>query len=117
MPGEGVVTVEKTLMAKLLWWRRSRIAREREYRRARLVERAQARDDARAMLLDGRRGGHFYMLDELGSLIWDRLEHGATVSAIADSIVAEYDVARDVAEADARAFLEALAARRLVVAS
>lgn len=53
-------------------------------------------------------------LSEVGALIWGRIDGDYTVSDIVDLVVAEYEVERDVAEADAIEFLDELVAKGLV---
>ena len=44
--------------------------------------------------------GVYYGLDPVGARIWALMQEPRTLSAIADAIVAEYDVEREVALAD-----------------
>ncbi|HEU4882304.1 MAG TPA: PqqD family protein [Longimicrobium sp.] len=62
-------------------------------------------------------GGQYYGLDEVGTRIWELVRDGQTLGGIVDALEAEYDVARDVLEADTSALLAELAARRLVEAA
>jgi hypothetical protein len=43
-----------------------------------------------------------------GSVIWDKLEADLSLDELADAIVAEYEVTREIAMADATAFVEKL---------
>lgn len=61
-------------------------------------------------------GGQYYGLDEVGTRIWELLRDGRTLGGIVQTLEAEYDVARDVLQADVPALLAELAARRLVTA-
>lgn len=44
-------------------------------------------------------------LSESGALLWEKLEHGATEDELVDAMLAEYEVEREQAEADVRAFV------------
>jgi hypothetical protein len=46
--------------------------------------------------------------------LWKRLGEGATESDLADALCERYDVSREVAEADVRAFVAELSARGLL---
>lgn len=48
-------------------------------------------------------------LNDTGALLWQKLEQGANFDALVDTMLSEYDVAQDVAEADVKAFLQKLA--------
>lgn len=48
-------------------------------------------------------------LNDTGALLWQKLEQGANFDALVDTMLSEYDVTRDVAEADVKAFLQKLA--------
>jgi len=101
--------------------RRSRkavtVAEAFEYRLAPNVSLATMDGESRAMLLDARRGGRYYQLDELGARIWDQVAAGATIARIVDAIAAEYDAPREAVEADARGFLQRMLEFRVVVAA
>ncbi len=49
-----------------------------------------------------------FVLNELGSFIWDVLPAAETETDITDRVLAEYEIDRQTAEADVRAFLEKL---------
>ena len=49
-----------------------------------------------------------FILNELGSFLWERLEAAETEKELLDAILAEYDVTEDVAQKDLRAFLDKL---------
>ena len=66
------------------------------------------------VLLDFERGTYFG-LDEVGARIWQLVADGLTPAAIAERIVAEYDVDIDVAARDVEALLDQLAAKQLVI--
>ncbi len=56
-----------------------------------------------------------FVLNEVGSHLWDLLLRGpARIDDLVRAVVAEFDVATDVAAADVTAFLDDLASRRLV---
>ena len=58
--------------------------------------------------------GEYYSLDEVGIRVWQLLQEPATVSAIRDAVVSEYDVDPVRCEHDIRALLGEMAARGLV---
>ena len=58
--------------------------------------------------------GEYYSLDEVGIRVWQLLQEPATVSAIRDAVVSEYDVDPVRCELDIRALLGEMAARGLV---
>ena len=43
-----------------------------------------------------------------GGFIWDQLEHEITLDALVEAIVAEYEIDRETAKADATAFVQKL---------
>ena len=47
-------------------------------------------------------------LNETGALLWKALEEGSRESDLADRLLAEYTVSREIAEADVAAFLQTL---------
>lgn len=55
-----------------------------------------------------------YVLNATGTVIWKALEAPASLEAIADALVAEFDVTREEAETDALGYLESLEKIRLV---
>jgi hypothetical protein len=55
-----------------------------------------------------------YTLNEVGSRIWALLASAVPVRHVVDTLVAEYDVSREQAEADLTAFLDALRSARLL---
>ncbi len=59
--------------------------------------------------------GAYFGLDAVGADMWRLIESGKTLAEICDAVERDYDVARDVLEADARALLDDLAARGLIV--
>lgn len=66
-----------------------------------------------AIVLDLRRGQIFH-LNLIGSRILELLKTGTTEAAIADTISKEFEVNRNLVEADLRDFLEALQSCQLV---
>ena len=46
-----------------------------------------------------------FILNELGSFLWDRLEEAENEEALLAAILEEYDVSREVAETDLKEFL------------
>lgn len=55
-----------------------------------------------------------YVLNPVGSRIWELLRSPTTADRIAEAIAAEFDVSRDDAAADVDAFLETLSSRGLI---
>ena len=55
-------------------------------------------------------------LNESGVILWRRLEGGATREELVDTLLAEYDVSRDVAEADVDAFIKRLTDAGCIIA-
>ncbi|MCF8256633.1 MAG: PqqD family protein [Flavobacteriales bacterium] len=49
-----------------------------------------------------------FTLNDVGSLVWDRLEAGVTTSSLVAAIVSEFDVKEETARADLHGFLEQL---------
>lgn len=67
------------------------------------------------VLLDAA-SGKYFGLEGAATPVWRLLSKGpASFEALADAIVSEYDVPRDRAEADLRAFLEQMLKEGLVV--
>ena len=58
--------------------------------------------------------GQYFGLDPVGARIWELASEGQALAGVADRIVAEFDVARDVAEADILRLATELAERDLV---
>ena len=56
----------------------------------------------------GKAIGSVYTLNEVGAAIWSLLEGSPTLEEIRDAMVAQFEVAPEAAEADAREFLERL---------
>jgi len=66
------------------------------------------------VLLDYNRG-IYYGLNPVGARVWQLLAEGEAVERILDVLADEYDVAREVLEADVAALLGDLEAKRLVM--
>lgn len=49
-----------------------------------------------------------FILNELGSFLWDRLEKAESEQELLDAILEEYEVPREVAQADLKEFLDRL---------
>ena len=58
--------------------------------------------------------GEYYALDAIGAAILRRLSNGAAVGEVVDAIVADYDVARDVALADVIALVTQMKEQSLI---
>jgi hypothetical protein len=87
-----------------------------------LQERLKASPDAFAsavgdetVLLQVKRG-IYYGLDAMGTRFWAGLNEGRSPAEICEKIAAEYGVAIETVETDARAFLEDLKANEIVTA-
>ena len=59
-------------------------------------------------------GNSIYVLNAVGSRIWDLLRSPTTPNRIADVVADEFDVSLQVAAADVLEFIDALGARGLV---
>jgi hypothetical protein len=75
---------------------------------------AAAEEGGRTVLLDVKRG-RYYGLDPVAGRIWELLGEALTLEAIVDRLEEEYAAPRERLEADARAFVEVLRARKLIV--
>lgn len=69
-------------------------------------------DDALVMMSLDR--GAYYALDDIGSMVWERLEETTTAAALCDDMVARFDVSRAQCEEDVLAFLQELANEGMV---
>ena len=58
--------------------------------------------------------GRFFGLNDVGSVIWDRLERDATHEQLVDAVVAVYDVDRETASADVASLVDQLTDAGLV---
>jgi len=70
--------------------------------------------DGRTVLLD-LQAGKYYGLDEVGSRIWEAIQHTASGAEIVHELALTYDVPADVLAADARRFVDDMKHRHLVV--
>jgi hypothetical protein len=59
--------------------------------------------------------GQFKVLNAVGGRVWQLADGTRTVTQIAQSICAEYDVAADIALRDVRAFIEALVTKGALI--
>lgn len=66
-----------------------------------------------AVLLDIR-SGLYFGLDEVGTIIWERLRQGATLTEVVDTLEQEFDAARDILERDTTAFVRLLQDKGLI---
>ena len=57
----------------------------------------------------------YYSLNQTGTALWEMLKEGATRDALAEKIVAAYDVDRATAERDVEALLADLVTEKMVV--
>jgi len=55
------------------------------------------------------------VLNEIGSLVWERIDGARTVAQLIDAVVDQCDTTPDEARGDVLAFLEALRARGMVL--
>ena len=58
--------------------------------------------------------GEYYGLNDVGSLIWDRLQNECTREALIAAVVADYDVDPDEASVDVDELIEQLRAAELI---
>ncbi len=61
-----------------------------------------------------RKGDVIHSLDAVGSFIWQTMDGSRTLAEIIDLICTEYEVPREVAEADLLAFADEMLAKDLV---
>ena len=57
---------------------------------------------------------HYFGLDAVGTRIWGLLGEGASVGAVVDTLLQEYEVERETLEADVAALLSRLAEAGLI---
>lgn len=57
----------------------------------------------------------YYGLDAVGTRIWALLKEGLAPDAICERLATEYDISREIIEADARRFLGELEAQNMIV--
>lgn len=53
-------------------------------------------------------------LNETGAFLWKALEKGATEEQLVDTLLAEYEVEKEIAEKDVQAFVEKLTQAKLI---
>lgn len=53
-------------------------------------------------------------LNETGSCLWKKLENDCTLDELTDAVTGEYDVGREIAEADIKEFIDLLFANKLL---
>jgi hypothetical protein len=70
--------------------------------------------DGELVILDLAKG-EYLSLDAIGALLWNGLESGRTVEAIARDVVAQYEVSLEQATADLEALTDDLVAQGLLV--
>jgi hypothetical protein len=75
-----------------------------------------AERDGVAVLLDLRRAVYLG-LDEVGTVAWREIEHGASPESVAKRVCEEYDAPADVVREDMHHFIADLRRRRLVVSA
>jgi hypothetical protein len=51
------------------------------------------------------RSGRYFELNDVGSLVWERLEHEVDVESLVDAVAAEFDAPRDVVFHDVEVLL------------
>jgi hypothetical protein len=74
-------------------------------------ERLAARKVAGEMVILGADDSSLYVLNEIGTAVWDAADGRRSVQAIVDDVICrEYDVDRETAFRDVTAFVEALSA-------
>lgn len=61
------------------------------------------------------KSGTYFGLDPVGTRIWDLLKQGLSPDAICATLAKEYDVEREIIDADARRFLDQLDAYDMIV--
>ena len=61
--------------------------------------------------------GTYFGLDPIGARIWTLIGEGKSLAEICDTVLAEYDVARDVLERDVRDLVHDLSKRKLIMAA
>ena len=70
--------------------------------------------DGELVLLD-LEAGDYFALDEIGVKVWEGIQAGKSLEALAAEIAAEYDVTASKAQADLAALRDDLLARGLLV--
>jgi len=59
--------------------------------------------------------GEYYGLDEIASVIWEKLEQEKSLSGLLDELLALYDVERDTCKNDVIAFLHSEVGSKVIV--
>lgn len=59
-------------------------------------------------------GGVYLSINDSGAALWSRLTEGATRAELADALVSEYEIDRDLALRDVDAFVAMLAEHKLL---
>jgi hypothetical protein len=57
----------------------------------------------------------YYALNDVGALIWEKLEKGESSDRIQEAVCAEFDVAPELALKDIKALIKALAGKKLLL--
>lgn len=84
------------------------------------TDRFETSDDALIRELDDEsvildlKSEQYFGLDDVGTLIWHGLQHGDSIGEILAAVIEEFEVDRETAEADLRAFVGQLAEAGLV---
>ena len=55
------------------------------------------------------------VLNEIGSLVWDRIDGTRTVAQLIETVVAEFDVEPEQARSDVLSFLDSLSSHGMVI--
>lgn len=80
-------------------------------------ERLAARKVGGEMVILSADDSSLFVLNELGTVIWEAADGRTPILAIADRVCAEYDVDIETARRDVDAFVQALAAAGVMVTS
>jgi len=59
--------------------------------------------------------GRYFALNDVGALIWDRLEHDTDHQSLIDAVTKEFDIDRSTAAGDIDALLDQLAEAGLIL--
>ena len=80
-------------------------------------ERLAARKVGGEMVILSADDSSLFVLNEVGTTVWEAADGRTSIQTIADSVCDEYEVDRDTALRDVEAFVEALVAAGVVVTS
>jgi len=80
----------------------------------RRVDTAMARTVGEDLVILNPQTGEYYGLNDVGSLIWDRLENECTRDELVAAVVADYDVEPGEASTDVDELVEQLRAAELI---